>query len=177
MADELPNLSQILASLDSQETALLVLIDKATRQLAQVRQARATLAGADEDEPITFEGKLADAIRTVLMARNRSHTPIEVRDQVKALGYTFKEGSNEMAAVHGVLKRLKDSGVVRTKEWSKRPGVTRYFWAAPRTFTIQLGGQLGMAGTTLPAHIASTVGIATPGAVAPNLRSEREEEK
>jgi hypothetical protein len=107
MSDQLPDLTHLVQSLDAQEAQLVTLIEKATRQLAQVRQAKAALAGEGDDEPIAFEGKLADAIRTVLIASDRSFVPTEVRDAVKALGYTFKEGSNEMAAVHGVLKRLK----------------------------------------------------------------------
>lgn len=138
MSDQLPDLGPVLLSLEAQEAQLVALIDKATRQLAQVRQAKATLAGADDDEPVAFEGKLADAIRTVLMGRERSFIPTELRDAVKALGYTFRPGSNEMAAVHGILKRLKESGQVKTKEFRKAPGVVRYFWAAQRTVTIQV---------------------------------------
>lgn len=44
------------------------------------------------------------------------------------MGFAFREEQNQMAAVHGVLKRLADSNDVLTKEWSKQPGITRYYW-------------------------------------------------
>jgi hypothetical protein len=175
MSDQLPDLGPLLATLEAQEGQLVSIIDKATRQLAQVRQAKAALAGADDDEPIAFEGKLADAIRTILMGRERSFVPTELRDAVKALGYAFKPGSNEMAAVHGILKRLKESGQVKTKEFRNHPGVTRYFWAAPRTVTIEVPtGSISVTGT-LP--MAALQAAAEQNAYKPALHIETDKKK
>lgn len=119
-----------LVALEHQERALADELQKVQVKLARVRSAKTSLSALVNDEPAEFEGKLADAIRTVLMRKLVSYVPTHLRDLVKELGYVFPEGSNQMAAVHGVLKRMFEAGTVKTKAWSKQPGVTRYYWAA-----------------------------------------------
>jgi hypothetical protein len=89
----------------------------------------------ESDEPVVFAGKLADACRNVLKRHRGSLSPKEVRNHVRALGYDLSVHPNEMAAIHGVLKSLEKSKEVKTKEWSKAPGVTRYFWADESAWT------------------------------------------
>lgn len=88
-----------------------------------------------------FDGKLADACRIVLKnVGQKSLTPTEVRDAVKALGYDLSKHTNQMAAVHSVLKRLKDAGEVDTKEWKQAPGQRRYYWLTKpdnRTISVE----------------------------------------
>lgn len=128
MSDVERTVKDALAALDLEERQLTESLQNIEIRLSRVRAARATLAALDSGEPVEFEGKLADAIRTVLMAKRASHSPIEIRNLVKQLGYVFPEGSNQMAAVHGVIKRLLESGMVKPKEWPKQPGITRYYW-------------------------------------------------
>jgi hypothetical protein len=111
-----------------------------------VRTARASLTALTNDEPSEFEGKLADAIRTVLKAKRRSHVPTEIRDLVKGIGYVFREDSNQMAAVHGVLRRLVDSGYASTKTLKDAPTVIRYFWS---------GWNIGQGSNALPPETAA----------------------
>lgn len=124
-----PTINDLIAALDEQEQTLVETIRSASKRLETVRAARTALLALQTDEPVAFDGKLADAIRVLLKAKQRSLVPIEIRDQAKALGYDFSQHKNQMAAVHGVLKRMVDSGEVLTKEWTKQPGVTRYYWS------------------------------------------------
>src|ERR1051325_10200913 len=116
-----------LAALDEQEQAITKTIQGLQDRLAQVLAARDALLVLQSDEPAEFNGKLVDAIRAVLRkVAGQSLSPTQIRDAIKALGYDFSQHSNPMAAVHGVLKRLKDNDEVKTKIWKNQPG-TRYF--------------------------------------------------
>ena len=55
---------------------------------------------------------LADACREVLKSTNKHMTPIEVRDALEASDYDLKQHNNALASIHGVLKRMADSGEV-----------------------------------------------------------------
>ena len=108
------------------------------------------------------------AVRLVLFNnQKKSFKPIEVRDAVKSMGFAFREEQNQMAAVHGVLKRLADSNELLTKEWSKQPGLTRYLWnpdapaPIPKALSrlIALYPALGtMQAPGLPPHLDVTAG-------------------
>jgi hypothetical protein len=140
----------IIESFDAEERSLMETIEASEIRLSQVRTARASLLALIADEPLTFEGTLAEAIRTVLKNRKGSLSPTEVRDHVKSLGYDMKDHSNEMAAIHGVLKRLVDAGEVKTKEWKNAPG-TRYYWNPEKPSpTLNRYGQIAAAGGWKP---------------------------
>lgn len=55
---------------------------------------------------------LADACREVLKQANKHMTPIEIRNTLEIVGYNLKQHSNPLASIHGVLKRMADSGEV-----------------------------------------------------------------
>jgi hypothetical protein len=114
-------LDEWIAALDAEDEAL-------SQRQTLVRAARALLAELRADEPVEFQGKLADACRAVLRRDpSRSLSPLQVRDEIKAIGFdTDGYSGNLMAAIHGVLKRLVDS-----KEAQRKPvkdGSVRYFW-------------------------------------------------
>jgi hypothetical protein len=69
---------------------------------------------------------LTDACRMVLKAAGHPLTAIEVRAQLEAMGFDLTRYSNELAAIHTILKRLSDSREVRfePRAWDK-PG---YVW-------------------------------------------------
>lgn len=148
-----------IARFDQAEIELVGEINDRSRELEKVRIARAALFPLISDEPVTFQGTLADAIRFVLMAKNRSLTPVGVRDEVRLIGYDMSKHDNEMAAVHGVLKSLLDQDEVKTKIWSKEPNVTRYFWRgwadAKATASVPTGN-LGFVGRA--PHLEVTAG-------------------
>src|SRR5689334_12603478 len=113
MSDD-PVIRAAIDALNRQEESILEEFQKLQARLAQARTAKAALLALENEEPLEFDGKLADACRVVLKSiGNRSLSPTEVRDAVKALGYDMTKHANQMAAVHSVLKRLVDSGDVK----------------------------------------------------------------
>lgn len=123
-----------IAELDQRERDLLDNRKKIDEELSKVRAARAALQSLESDEPVEFDGPLADAVRVVLKKNvdTRSLAPTDVRDEVKTLGFDFGKlkHDNPMAAIHGVLKRLLESGEARPKKM--KDGSTRYVWNGPR---------------------------------------------
>jgi hypothetical protein len=120
-----------IRALEEQEAAIADEFQRLEARLAQVRTAKAALIALESDEPMEFDGNLADACRRVLQAAGRrSLSPTEVRDAVKALGYDITKHTNVMAAIHSVLKRLAETPEVDTKELKQAPGQRRYYWVA-----------------------------------------------
>src|SRR5579872_2394249 len=136
-------ISQVIKALDDQERALLGEGKKIEFRLQQVRTARMALVALVREEPVEFDGKLIDACRVVLLERQgKALSPTEVRDRVKRLGYDFSGHPNEMAAVHGVLKRLVEYREADTKEQKGQAG-KRYFWIGAGPLHIgPTGGQM-----------------------------------
>ncbi len=59
----------------------------------------------------SLEGlELADACRKVLQENDRYMSPREIRDMLEVNDYDLAEYSNPLASIHGVLKRLVESG-------------------------------------------------------------------
>jgi hypothetical protein len=127
MADTDARLTDAITALNEQETAIVAGMQKFEARLSQVRTARASLLAMESEEPIAFDENLTEACRTVLRSSTDSFSPTEVRDKVKALGYDLSKHDNQMAAIHGVLKRIVESGDAKTKEAKDGSG-TRYFW-------------------------------------------------
>jgi hypothetical protein len=124
--------ARMIAALAEEEESLVDGMKKADVRLSQVRSARAALVALESEEPIQFDGNMADACRTILKKNaGRSLSPLEVRDELKAIGYDFSQHKhgNIMAVIHSVLKRLAESGEVKTKE--AKDGSTRYYWPLP----------------------------------------------
>jgi hypothetical protein len=122
---------EAIEALERQEQSIVDEFQRLEIQLAQVRTAKTALLSLESEEPMAFDGNLADTIRTVLKGiGNKSLEPTEVRDRVKAIGYDMSRHTNQMAAVHSVLKRLVESGEIDRKEWRQSPGRKRYFWIA-----------------------------------------------
>jgi hypothetical protein len=137
-----------LSELMAMEESLIDAIKQAEVRLARVRTAKAALEALVSDEPVEFDGSLADACREVLKrTAGKSLSPVQIRDQLKAVGYdpaTIKHG-NVMASIHGVLKRMagpdKDVRVKQAKDGSG----ARYWWAGPtRAAVPSLSGLSGI---------------------------------
>jgi ketosteroid isomerase-like protein len=115
-------IAQMIADFITEEETLL-------SRLTKVRAARATLEALQTEDPVEFDGNLADACRTILQSNTaKSWSPTEIRDELQGVGYT-KKHDNLLAAIHGVLKRIVESGDARTKE--RKDGSTRYYWVRP----------------------------------------------
>jgi hypothetical protein len=126
MSDE--SLKPTLEALAALETDLVESMQQAAAKLTKVRSARAILESLTTEEPVEFHGGLADACRAILKTHaDRSWSPTEIRDQLKVIGYNNPEHTNLLASIHGVLKRIKESGDADSKEAKDGSG-TRYFW-------------------------------------------------
>ena len=56
---------------------------------------------------------ITDACRTVLRNAARPMTPVEVRNRLASIGFDLARYSNDLSAIHTVLKRLNQSGELR----------------------------------------------------------------
>jgi hypothetical protein len=97
-------------------------------RLAQLSQTIGTLNRLCGVTPTVFWG-LTDACRLVL--RNAGHplTPTEVRDRLQGIGLDLSKYSSSLAAVHTVLKRLRDAAEVRFVQLDS--GKFAYEWERP----------------------------------------------
>src|SRR5262245_454002 len=102
-------------------------VDKRLAQLAQTIGTLSTLIGLTPTVPMG----LTDAIRMVVRGAGVPMTPVEVRDRLHAIGFDVSKYTNDLAAVHTILKRLNDSGELRFVP--REPGKHRYTWNRPST--------------------------------------------
>jgi hypothetical protein len=91
-------------------------------RLAQLSQTIGTLNKLLGYEPTVPLG-LTDAIR-IVMRSGVPMTPVEVRDRLHAIGFDVSKYSNDLAAVHTILKRLNDAGELRFVP--REPGKHQY---------------------------------------------------
>jgi hypothetical protein len=162
MAAEPESLQSTIEALNRRELALLEERRKIDARLSQVRTARAALTALESDEPVEFEGGLAEAIRTALKTNaDRSLVPTEVRTIIKALGYDLSAHSNPLASIHSVLKRLAESGEAKTKEWKQQPGTTRYYWNPEQQPVAAPILSVNLRGVSAKASIGA-IGVPTP---------------
>ncbi len=61
----------------------------------------------------TVSWGLTDAIRIVLHRAGESMTAMDVRDRLAAIGFDLSKYTNDMSAIHTVLKRLNRAGEVQ----------------------------------------------------------------
>jgi len=84
-------------------------IDDRLAQLAQTMGTLTKLLGLTPTVPMG----LTDACRLALRGAGLPLTPLEVRDRLLAIGVDLSIYSNELAAIHTILKRLNDAGEIR----------------------------------------------------------------
>ena len=97
-------------------------------RLAQLSQTISTLNRLCGVTPTVFWG-LTDACRLVL--RNAGHplTPTEVRDRLQSIGVDLSKYSSSLAAIHTVLKRLREADELRFVQLES--GRFAYEWDRP----------------------------------------------
>jgi hypothetical protein len=101
-------------------------IDERLGQLAQTIGTLSRLLGLTPTVPMG----ITDACRLVLRG-GLPMTPVEVRDRLTAIGVDLSVYSNDLSAIHTVLKRLNEGGEIRL---IPRPsGKHAYLWQRPAT--------------------------------------------
>lgn len=97
-------------------------IDQRLAELAQTIGTLSKLLGLTPTVPLG----LTDAIRLVVRGAGVPMTPVEVRDRLRGIGFDVSRYSNDLAAVHTILKRLNGSGELRFI--ARGPGQHQYVW-------------------------------------------------
>jgi len=96
-------------------------------RLAEIAQTIGTLSRLCGLVPTVPMG-LTDACRLVTRA-GEPMTPAEVRDRLLAIGFDLSKYSNDLAAIHTILKRLNGSGELRFLP--RASGKHAYIWNRP----------------------------------------------
>jgi hypothetical protein len=106
------------------ETLLKQRVELDTK-IARLTQSIGTLTRLCGYVPTVALG-LTDACRMVLRAAGHPLTALEVRAQLEAMGIDLSRYSSDLAAIHTILKRLREAGEVALvpRGWDK-PG---YRW-------------------------------------------------
>jgi hypothetical protein len=114
-------------------------IDDRLAQLAQTITTLSKLLGLAPTVPMG----LTDACRLVYRNARVPLAPTEVRDRLASIGFDLSVYSNEMAAIHTVLKRLHESGELKSiAAPAPATGYARlYVWRQPTT-AIAIGPEL-----------------------------------
>ena len=97
-------------------------IDQRLAELAQTIGTLTKLLGLTPTVPLG----LTDAIRIVVRGAGVPMTPVEVRDRLRGMGFDVSKYTNDLAAVHTILKRLNQSGELRFMP--RAPGKHQYVW-------------------------------------------------
>ena len=100
-------------------------IDDRLAQLAQTIGTLSRLLGLTPTVPLG----LTDACRLALRGAGLPLTPLEVRDRLLSIGVDLSVYSNDLSAIHTVLKRLNDAGEIRFV--TKGTGKPAYVWNHP----------------------------------------------
>jgi hypothetical protein len=79
------------------------------KRLDQLHETIASLTRLCGYEPTVPLG-VTDAVRLVLRRIGAAATPLEVRDRLRAIGFDLSKYSNDLSAIHTVLKRLQKAG-------------------------------------------------------------------
>src|SRR5262245_3397333 len=97
-------------------------IDNRLAQLAQTIGTLSRLLGLTPTVPLG----LTDACRLALRGAGLPLTPMEVRDRLHSIGVDLSIYTNELSAIHTILKRLNDAGEIRFV--AKAAGKQAYIW-------------------------------------------------
>jgi hypothetical protein len=100
-------------------------IDKRLAEVAQTISSLSRLCGLVPTVPMG----LTDACRLIVRGAGLPVTPTEVRDRLGAFGFDLSRYSNDLAAIHTILKRLNQAGELRfIARGSDKPA---YIWNRP----------------------------------------------
>jgi len=97
-------------------------IDQRLAELGQTIGMLMRLLGLTPTVPLG----LTDAVRMVVRGAGVPMSPTEVRDRLRSIGFDVSKYSNELAAVHTILKRLNQAGELRFVP--RTGGKHQYVW-------------------------------------------------
>ena len=97
------------------------------RRLAEVAQTIGTLSRLCGLTPTVPLG-LTDACRLIARGAGVPLTPGDVRERLQSIGFDLAKYSNDLAAIHTILKRLNESGELRLIARGHESGKQAYIW-------------------------------------------------
>ena len=97
------------------------------KRLAEIMQTIGTLSRLCGLVPTVPLG-LTDACRLVVRGAGVPVTPTDVRQRLQSIGFDLSKYSNDLAAIHTILKRLNESGELRSIPRGNEPGRHAYVW-------------------------------------------------
>lgn len=109
-------------------------LDKHIVALAQAIEGLKLLSAEEDDHYeltgfVHLSGGLADAIRSILQSSQVAATPVTLRNYLVGAKFDLSRYPNPLAAIHGVLGRMKDAGQVEPIE--SEDGKTAFKWINP----------------------------------------------
>lgn len=109
-------------------------LDKRIARLSQTVNALAALVEPGAKHPIAA-AKFTDMVRTVLQAASEPLTAPEIKTQIDAMGYKWKNPANALQQIHNTMKRLIDAKQVQVlktlADFGGRQGSQpRYQWVS-----------------------------------------------
>jgi hypothetical protein len=99
-------------------------IDQRIAEVAQTIGTLSRLCGLIPTVPLG----LTDACRLVVRGAGVPVTPTDVRQRLESIGFDLTKYSNDLAAIHTILKRLNESGELRLISRGHEPGKHAYIW-------------------------------------------------
>ena len=99
-------------------------IDKRLAEIMQTIGTLSRLCGLVPTVPIG----LTDACRLVVRGSGVPVTPTDVRQRLQSIGFDLSKYSNDLAAIHTILKRLNESGELRFIPRGPDAGKHAYIW-------------------------------------------------
>jgi hypothetical protein len=99
-------------------------VDKRLAEVAQTIGTLSRLCGLVPTVPLG----LTDACRLVVRGAGVPVTPTDVRQRLQAIGFDLSKYTNDLAAIHTILKRLNESGELRFIPRGSEPGKHVYIW-------------------------------------------------
>ena len=97
------------------------------QRLAEVAQTIGTLSRLCGLTPTVPLG-LTDACRLIVRGAGVPVTPIDVRQRLQSIGFDLSKYANDLAAIHTILKRLNDSGELRSVARGNDAGKHAFTW-------------------------------------------------
>ncbi|HEY2153493.1 MAG TPA: hypothetical protein VGH34_21980 [Vicinamibacterales bacterium] len=99
-------------------------IDQRLAEVAQTIGTLSRLCGLVSTVPLG----LTDACRLVIRGAGVPVTPTEVRQRLQTIGFDLAKYTNDLAAIHTILKRLNESGELRFVTRGVSTNKHAYIW-------------------------------------------------
>ena len=99
-------------------------VDKRLAEVAQTIGTLSRLCGLTPTVPLG----LTDACRLIVRGAGVPLTPLDVRQRLQSIGVDLEKYSNDLAAIHTILKRLNESGELRLIARGNEPGKHAFIW-------------------------------------------------